>query len=252
MIRALLWAGILQSLRNRVTIVFAAFAVILLAASQIIVSVTSLTTFRAFIDFGLGTMAWVTCALALYLSIGTLHRDQDTRSIALVLSRPISRTTYLFARYLGVAATLLLLLAAMAALYLIQLLYFDIPVPRAVYQALCGTAIEVLLLAALGFFFASCVSSLTAFTSCIALYLIGHALSDVGLLTAKAPPLVRFAGKLLTWVVPNLERFDFKVAAAQDLAVNGAELFRALGYGVSWTLLFLFAGAILLSRRDLK
>ncbi len=252
MISAIARAGFIEALRNRVTVIIVAFLILLILMSQVVVSVTALTLDRAITDFGLGLMAYLLVALALYLSIGTLQRDFDRRSLVAVLSRPIGRHAFILGRYLGVFGTLTVILAVMTAVYVAQLLVFSVPLTSAVAASILGLWVELAVLSALGFFFSTFSGAVTSLTCVVALYFIGHAPQGLYAASSQFPALLRTVTRGIYWLVPNLDRLDFRPQAAHLLAVPLSDVAASVAYGIGWTGLLLVATIGIFSIRDVR
>lgn len=252
MISAIVRATVIEALRNRVTVVVAAFAVALILMTQVVVNVTAMTLDRAITDFGLGAMSVLLVALSLYLSIGTLQRDFDRRALAVVLARPISRGQFLVGRYLGILATLAALLLAMSVLYLAQLLIFGVQLRAAIPAAILGLLIELGVLSALGIFFSTFAGTLSSIICVAALYAVGHVPNDLYNLSYKFSPLMRAAARGIYWGIPNLDRLDFRVAAAHALAIDWATFTVSAAYGLAWAVGLLGVAVAIFSTRDVR
>ncbi len=146
-------AGFREALRNRVTVVVGVFAAVSIALTSVVMDLTVLSLDRVVTDFGLGVMSLLLISLAIFMSVAMLNREMERRTVFLIVSRPISRSSFIIARFLGIMVTLTVLLAAMTAVYALQLLIFDVPTPTSVPAAIGGIWCQLLLLCSMGVFF---------------------------------------------------------------------------------------------------
>lgn len=249
---ALALAGFKEALRNRVTVVVAVFAVVLIALTSVVMNLTVLSLDRVVTDFGLGVMSLLLISLAVFMSVGMLNRELERRTAFLIVSRPISRSQFIVARYLGIVATLTMLLAAMSGVYAAQLVVFDVPYVSSIPGALVGLWCQLVLLSAMGVFFSSMSGQVTSAISVVGLYLIGQWTSDLHVLAVKLGPVLGAVARAGYYVLPNFARMDFKPQAAAGVSVGIDELLRGLGTSVGWSLLFLVGATLLFRRRDFK
>jgi Cu-processing system permease protein len=249
---ALALAGFREALRNRVTVVVAVFAVVLIASTAVVMSLTVFSLDRVVTDFGLGVMSLLLVSLSIFMSVAMLNRELERRTAFLVVSRPISRSLFILARYVGMMATLTMLLGAMTLVYVLQLVVFDVPVGPAVPAAIGGVWCQLLLLCAMGVFFSSMSGQITAAISVVGLYLVGQWTQDLHLLTQKMGPVLGAITRSGYYLLPNFARMDFKSQAAAGASVGLSEFFGALGASAGWSLLFVLGATIFFQRRDFK
>ncbi|HEY1087867.1 MAG TPA: ABC transporter permease [Archangium sp.] len=245
-------AGFREALRNRVTVVVAVFALVLIALTTVVMNLTVFSLDRVVTDFGLGVMSLLLISLSVFMSVAMLNRELERRTVFLIVSRPISRSHFIVARYLGMVATLTVLLLAMAVVYAAQLLVFDVPVPNSVPGALVGLWCQLLLLCAMGVFFSSATGQVTSAICVVALYLIGQWTADLHVLALKLPPVLAAIARAGYYVLPNFARMDFKAQAAAGMSIAPEDVLGALGSSVGWSLLFVLGATILFRRRDFK
>lgn len=252
-VAALATASFREALRNRVTVVLGVFAVVMILLTSVVLNTTVFTLDRAVTDFGLGVMSLLLVGLTIYLSAGLLTREIERRTIFLVVSRPVSRAAFIVGRYVGTVIMLFMLQAVMAALYLLQFPLFDVPLTQAVTAALLGLAVELALLAAIGFFFSSFSGQLVSGLSVVGLYLLGHLSRDMYLVSQSSEsPAIAGLARVGYYVLPNLDRLDYRVVAAHQGTVDWTEFAGSCGYGLLYAALLLVAATLIFDRRDFK
>ena len=63
---------------------------------------------RVALDFGLGTLSLSTVGIALFIGAGILSNEIDSRTVYLVISRPVSRSSFLLGKLIGLFIVLAL------------------------------------------------------------------------------------------------------------------------------------------------
>ncbi len=74
---------------------------------------------RIALDFGLGMLSLSTLSISLFLGVGLLSKEVDSRTVYMVISRPVSRQAFIFGKLLGlmsIQAINLILLGSMTIL----------------------------------------------------------------------------------------------------------------------------------------
>lgn len=249
---ALALSGFKEAVRNRVTVVVAAFALVLIGLTTVVMNLTIFSLDRVVVDFGLGVMSLLLLGLTIFMSVAMLNRELERKTVFLLVSRPISRSAFLVSRFAGMVATLTVLQAAMALVFLLQLVMFDVPLTSTIPAALVGVWCQCLVLCALGVFFSSVAGQVTAAVSAIGLYLVGQWTGDLFVLAVHVPPALRTVMHLGYYVLPNFARMDFKASAAAGLAVSAGDLLGAVGAALGWTLVLLAGSTVAFAKRDFK
>ncbi len=245
-------AGFREALRNRVTVVVAVFAAVSIALTSVVMDLTVLSLDRVVTDFGLGVMSLLLISLAIFMSVAMLNREMERRTVFLIVSRPISRSSFIVARFLGIMVTLTVLLAAMSAVYALQMIIFNVPTPNSVPAAIGGIWCQLLLVCSMGVFFSSMSGQLTSSIAVVGLYLSGQWTADLHVIALKLGPVMGAIARGGYYVLPNFARMDFKPQAAAGHDVTWLEFLNGLGASVGWSLLFLVGATLVLRRRDFK
>ena len=250
---AIAWNGFREAIRNRITLVAAGFAVVLLLSTTLVAEVTVWTFDRVLTDFGLGLMALLLVAIAVYLSCGQLPREIERRTIFLVVSRPVSRTRFVLARLAGNLLTLAALELAMTAVFVVELQALKVPLSQPALASLLGLFFELAVLSAAGFFFSAFGGQLTSALATVGLYFAGHLSADLYRLGDKSDsPVVKVVVRGLYYLLPNLEKVNFRPLAAYKIEVTSGLLLSGLGHAVAWTVLFAVLASVIFERRDFR
>jgi Cu-processing system permease protein len=250
---ALVYLTLIEARRNRVAAVGIAFAAVLILSTTVILNSTAFSIDRVVTDFGLGVMALLVFGLTSFLSVGLLPREVERRTLFLVLSRSLSRAQFVVGRFLGVFVTVTVVLALMVSFYLLQLVLFKTPITSAVVASIFGLWFEALLLTALGVFLSTVAGQITASISCAGLWFIGHGLADLHYVSSKSESVVfRNVGTVLYHVLPNLDRLDFKVAAAHESVVEASTVFQSGVYAIGYAAALVVAATYVFDRTDFR
>lgn len=250
---AIAWNGFREARRNRVTVVVGVFLAVLLLSSQLVTEVTVTTLERVLTDFGLGTMSLILVFLAIFLSTGLLSREIERKTIYLMVTKPVSRSTFLLGRVAGNMIALTAVLVGMSVLFFIQLKIFGAELRMAQGIALLGLWVELLVLTSAGVLMSSFAGSTVSAVTTVGLYLAGHLAPDLYNLSGKSDGgALRTVGRFIYYLLPNLDRLNFRPQAAYQLTVEGGALLSSLAYGVIWSAVLLALAVTIFNRRDFK
>ena len=203
-------SGLRVQWRNRAWQVAMLFAGVMLYFSVLLGILAADQELRALMDFGLSFIELMALAAAIFGAATGFLREMETKSIYLILSRPVSRLEYLVGRYLGLVLSMLAAVAMMAAAHLLLLGLRGWAFRAEYLLALYGIALKVAVAAALATFFALfSTSALSALVITGILWTLGHFTAEMSFLAARggfsAVPLAA-----MIQVVPHLQLFNFR------------------------------------------
>jgi ABC-type transport system involved in multi-copper enzyme maturation permease subunit len=245
--------GFREARRNRVTVVVLAFAVLLVLSSSTIASAAIVTLDRVLVDVALGSASLLLIALAIYLSCGALNSEIQRRTIFIIMSKPISRSAFLMARLGSILLTLAVLEMLMVALFAVEVVAFRASFQPAQFVAFGMLFVELSLLVAFGVLLSTFAGPIVSAVVVAGVYFAGHQARDIHLRAGKsASALVRGVAHGVYYLLPNLERLDFKPHAAYGLPVTASEVLHNAAYGFAYTAAVLVLATIVFARRDFK
>ena len=250
---AIAFNGFREARRNRVTLVLAFFAGLLLLSASLITDITIATFDRVLIDIGLGGMSLILVLLAIFLSSSLLSREIERRTIFMVVSKPVSRGMFLVARLAGNMLTLTVLQVLMCALLLLEFWSLRTPITTPTLLAMGMLWFELLLLSSLGFLMSSFAGSMTSAFVTVSMFFVGHLSGDIYQLAQRSKNVaLKMLGTTLYYVLPNLERFNLRGQASYGIVVPARELLSSAVYGLAYSAILIWLAALVFGRRDFR
>lgn len=260
-------AGVFRdSIRDRIAYGLVFFAVLLISASILLAQLTAGQDVKIVKDLGLAASSAIGVFIAIFFGIGLVTREVERRSIYSLLSKPVTRSQFVVGKYLGLALTLLINLAVMAAALYAVLAYFDwtaTPGLRASWEApaldprmlkaFALIGVELMLITATALFFSTFSSPFLSVALTVGVYIIGHFSEDLKHLDSivDSPVLARFA-RGLYYVMPNLAPLDVKAEVVHAQSISGQHMLFASASSGLFIAILLLGATIVFSRRDLK
>ncbi len=250
---AMVWNGFREARRNRVTVVVGVFAAVVLLSSTLVTEVTVNTFDRVLTDFGLGMMSLILVFLTVFLSSGLLSREIERRTIFLMVSKPVSRMQFLLAKLTGTMLTLGVLLVAMTLIFLSQLALFGASITSTQLVAAAGLWFELLVISSAGIFSSSFAGPAVPAFPTTGLYFAGHLAGDLYTIASRSESsAVQAVGKAVYYLLPNLERVNFRPQATYALAVDLGSFLSGTGYTLAWAAVFTAMAIFIFERRDFR
>jgi len=115
------------------------------------------------------------------------------------------------------------------------------------------TMLEMLVLAAFATLFAVLTRPILGSLMTLAVFVVGHMSADLWLLTRQLPgALTRAVIAVVYYLLPNLERFNFRTEVVHDLSIPGAAVGWAVVYAFAFVVVVLFLANLRFRGKDLK
>jgi ABC-type transport system involved in multi-copper enzyme maturation permease subunit len=242
-----------ENLRSRFQFLSIIFAVVLMSISLLFGLLAVDQELRVLLDFGLGLIELIGLAGAVYAAATSVLREIETKTIYLILTRPVSRTQYLLGRFAGLMLSVLAAVLLMAACHLLMLFAKGWHWEPFYLKALGGIYLKVLVTAALALFLALSSSSvLTALVIAAILWTLGHFLPEIRhLIKEGAPAPAILPLTFLSYVLPDLQLFNLRDRLTMtSLAGPEAPLWAWALYAAVYASAWLGLSRLLLRRKE--
>lgn len=242
-----------ENVRSRFHVLSLVFSVVLVLLSLIFGVLAVDQEQRVILDFGLSFIELLALAGALYGAASVILREMETKTIYLVLTRPVSRGRYLLGRYLGLLLSAGAAIGVMSAVHLAALFIKGWSFEPSYLTALAGVFLKVAVTAALGVFLALFSSSvLTALIISGILWALGHFMTEIRyLIEHGAPRYLTPVLMLLAYIPPDLNLFNTRDRlSATSLSAPEAPVWFWLIYAAAYSGTWLLAARHLLRRKE--
>ena len=246
-------SGWRENLRSRFYILSLAFAGVFLYISLILGVLAVEQELRVLLDFGLGFIELMGLAGAIYGAATIVLREMETKTVYLILTRPVGRGEYLLGRFLGLMLSVLASMALMAAFHLLILFAKGWRGGQPYAAAFLGAYLKVFVTAALATFLAVfSTSALTAGVIACVAWSLGHFLPEIRYLISRGAPHAAAAPLYaLSYLVPDLQLYNLRDRlAATSLATPEAGLGWWLAYAALYGAVWLALAWDLLRRKE--
>lgn len=262
---ALTAGNLLMILRDRVLHGVFGVAMVMLVLVPPLSSFSMRQVQEVAITLSLSAISLVLLILTLLLGTSSLWRDIERRYTASVLTLPVSRATYLLAKFcaIGLALAACSIILALAALVVIPIAATQYPSELpiawgAILVSIGADVVKYLLLAAIAILISTVSTSFfLPFFGTLAIYLSGSASQEVfeyvsGQFGKEIPAASVTAVKAVYYLLPNFAAFDFKVHAVYALPMTVTSLGFPLIYALTYTSLLLVLAVSIFNRRELS
>jgi ABC-type transport system involved in multi-copper enzyme maturation permease subunit len=245
-----------ESVRDRVLYNLVLFVLLLVVASVVMGRIAVGQEARIVIDVGLSAMMIFGVLIAIFIGIGLVSKEIERRTIAVILAKPVRRSTLVLGKYLGLCLTLFVNTAVMAIAIAVALLYvksgFD-GMQLRLWPGWFLIFLELAIITAVALLF-SCFSSpaLSALFTLL-IFLIGRWSPDLKLLAEASSSIVtRALCRALYHLLPNLANFNYINEIARGEAVPSWMIAANAIYASCYVVALLAASVLIFERRSFK
>lgn len=250
-VRVLALSGLQEQWRNRAYQVAMLFGGVMLYLSVLLGMLAVDQELRALLDFGLSFIELMAIGAAIFASATGILREMETKSIYLILSRPVTRLEFLVGRYLGIVLSMTLATLLMAAVHVSLLKARGWGFQADYLLALLGIVLKLGVATAIATFFALfSTSALSALGTTAILWTLGHFIPEMRFLAQRGSfPVVPLL--VLMRLLPNLQLFNFRDRLEVPESVFAGEpVALAVVYAVAYSSVCIALAYALIRRKD--
>ena len=250
-VTALAGASWRQAVRDKLLHVLAGFAVVMIGGSFVVSELTVGERARIVMDLGLSATALLSVLVAAFVTANQAAREIERKTVVIVLSKPVARWELLAGRFLGMSATLAVMVACMSLLHAGVLLAVD-GYRATMWPAVVLTWLEAILVVAIALFFSSFATPLPSMFLTLAFIVIGHTSWGLRMLAERtASAVAKVALEILFRALPNLALLDMRSPVTWGDPVPWAHVAQGFAYTAGYAGMLLALASALMSRRDL-
>lgn len=180
-----------------------------------------------------------------------VQSEIQEKTLYTVVSRPLPRWHFIVGKFLGLSSALLLGQAAMAAIGLLWVWITGATLSWWLLPAVILTALEVLVMAAIGLCLSMLAGPLLSAVLSVVVYALGHAVATLPQLIDHLEGWQRTLAAALAALVPNLGFFTYRAQAIHGHAITVGDALLATLYAAAWIALMLGIAIALFRRKQL-
>jgi ABC-type transport system involved in multi-copper enzyme maturation permease subunit len=242
-----------EAMRDRLLAGVITAGVVLLGVTQLLGPLAMGEGRRLTVDLGLSGISWLGLMVVLLVGTSLVAKELERRTIFNLLSRPISRPSYLVGKWAGLSATLWTVVLCMGlGLCVLLMARGDRAFVPGVLQAMVLAGFELMVMTSLAVMCSALSTPVLSALYTLGFYIVGQWSYDLRLLAAKAPGLLHGLLEITADLAPNLPLFNARTLAAGGHVTSWEHLGLALAYAVVYSGCVLGLAAAAFESRDFK
>jgi Cu-processing system permease protein len=241
-----------EALRDKVLYSILAFAILVVGVAALFGSASIGNQMKFVKDFSLAAISLFGVVIAVALGVNMLSKELGRRTILNILSKPVGRWQFICGKFLGLSATLAVLVCLMTAALVGIVTAFEGSLDVNLVVAGAAILLELVIVVAIAIFFSAIVVTPTLagmFTA--AAFVAGRSAGYLAYFRGDdANPIVRAVAGALYWILPHLGRLDVADQVVYGDVVSPGTLALAALYAAAYTGMLLVLTIALFQRRE--
>lgn len=204
------------------------------------------------LDVGLGILSLSNVAIATLIGSTLIAREIEQKTLYMILSRPISRSSFLFGKIAGLSSVLLLNSLLLGAISSSLYLYFEGHYQNLVLWVIYFSFLEALVVLLFATLFSLLTNTTLSVIYTIGIYIVGHAINETAkILFAKSSVIISSVLKLAYLVIPNFYRLNLKDFIIYKQSVSNEFLINTHIYVVLYMIALMTAVNLVFKNKNL-
>lgn len=242
-----------EAIRNKILYSLIFFAFVMMLVSLVLDHATVGQRNKIIKDLGLGSINLFGVVIAIVVGINLVYQEIQKRTIYPLLAKPVCRAQFLVGKYLGIVLTLFVETLLMSLFLFMLVLVYEGAVDFYLSLALFMIFVELAVVSAVAIFFSSFSTPFLSGMFTFAVYVIGHLSTYLKQFGHDSESLVlKQMTAFFYYILPNLERFNWKAAAVYHLPVENTKLLLTVFYGLIYIATIIILSVLSFERRDFK
>jgi len=239
-----------ETIRDRILGVIILFALAMIVASLWLASISLGQEDRMIKDFGLVAISVFGLIVAAFVAASLVRKEVEKRTVFIIFSKPVSRSEFIWGKFLGLAATMFTVLTGMTVfLFVLAWIVAGSPSGSLLLAGLL-VFLQLLVVMAMTMLFSTMTSAILASVWGICVYAAGQLSHNVLSLSRLGHSgAAHVLSTAVFFVVPNLSAVDLRAAVVGEAGHGGALLFWC-AYLVAYLVIALVAATWIFARKE--
>ncbi len=240
-----------ETIRDRVLTVIVLFALVMIVAGLWLGSISLEQQGRMMKDFGLVAVTAFGVIVAAFIAATLVRKEVEKRTVFVLFSKPVSRAAFVVGKFLGLAATLAVVVGGMGIFLFAMTLLVGGGASGMVLVATALIYLQLLTVVAVVVFFSTVTSAILASMLGLGVFVAGQLSHNVlSLSRVGAGALTEAVSWVVFVVIPNFNAVDVKAAAVGEMTVDWGSVALWAGYLVAYMAVALAAASLVMRRKE--
>ena len=240
-----------ESLRNKLPHVLLLFAVIAIASTRFFTMFAPTEELKIIQDTSLGIIRFFGMLITVFITAGLVPREIERRTVTTILSKPVSRTQFLFGKFCGALYSVFVNVMIMSAILLLIIYLKGKTFNPEIIKALILISMEFVVLCSITLCVSTISSEIFSIIFGIQIYIIGHLTHYLQHMAGRLDSIsMRTLLECLYTLLPNFENFNVQNAIVLGTKVSLQYMGKVISYGIIYSVIMLTLSYLLFAERE--
>jgi ABC-type transport system involved in multi-copper enzyme maturation permease subunit len=207
---------------------------------------------RVALDFGLGMLSLSSIGISLFLGVGLLSKEIDSRTVYMVISRPVPRYSFILGKILGLMGIQIVNVFILSLMTVSATLLLGGQISELLIWAIIFTLIESLMLLLVVVLISLLANTVLSVLLSVVLLLLGHIIRETQEISfvANNPILVKILD-FYHFILPAFYKLNLKSEVIYKSQISSSYIVMSGGYGVLYSLFLLLMIVYFFNKKNL-
>lgn len=207
---------------------------------------------RVALDFGLGMLSLSSLAISLFMGVTLLSKEIESRTVYMVISRPVPRYAFIIGKILGLLGIQLINILILGSLTLIATLILGGKIDPLTLWSIAFTGLESLMLLLLVILVSLFANNILTVILSVVILLLGHSIRDTqDIQFVQQSPVLDKILDIYHFFLPAFYKLNLKDFVIYNKTLELSYLLPNLAYGVLYSGFLLIMIVYVFNRRNL-
>ena len=207
---------------------------------------------RVAIDFGLGMLSLSSLAISLFLGVSLLSKEIESRTVYMIVSRPVSRSSFIIGKLIGLMGIQLINVIVLSLMTLTSSYLLGGEVTPLIIWAVAFIFLESFMLLLVVTLVSLLANNVLTVLFSVVLLLLGHSIRETQEISfIQNSPVLNGLLEVYHFFLPAFYKLNLKDFIIYERSLPFSYLFQAASYGVIYSSALLIIIIALFNRKNL-
>ena len=207
---------------------------------------------RVALDFGLGMLSLSSMAISLFLGVSLLSKEIESRTVYMIISRPVPRYAFILGKLLGLTGIQMLNILILSCMTILSSYLLGGSVTSLLFWSILFIFLESMLLLLVVVFISLIANNILSVLFSVLLLLMGHAIKDTqGITFVQNRPFLKGILDVYHFVLPAFHKLNLKDFILYEKSLPLSYLIPNLVYGITYSAAILCLIVVTFNRKNL-
>lgn len=207
---------------------------------------------RVALDFGLGMLSISSIAISLFLGVSLLSKEIESRTVYMVISRPVPRFAFILGKISGLLGIQALNILILGTLTITSTMLMGGEITSLLYWAIFYIFLESVLLLFVVILMSLLTNNILSVIFSVILLLLGHAIKETqSILFVQNIPFLKSLLKVYQFVLPAFYKLNLKDFVIYNKELPLSYLVPNMAYGLVYSLALLFFIIFIFNKKNI-